>query len=346
MKRFFDYDGPIDAAHSAALWSHCNSLLEREDHSMIAFLRSVNAKRLTTSDDLLDDSSLHRKASEAHGIDISPSLRGDSILGFSSHFLKRLAPSDSSLDSFLEAIRGRLDVFGADGCRLSDHSLDDGFLFVRTSRDRAAVLFGRIPELNPAEFSELKSFVLEWLGTEYARRRWVMQLHVGARRNTSSRLRAAAGPAGGYASPGSCINIGNLCDFLDSLDSEGLLPKTILYNLNPADNAAFANLTGSFSESGMQKVKFGPAWWFNDHMYGIEANLEVLASHSLLSQSVGMTTDSRSVLSFSRHEYFRRILCNWLGEKVRRGHLLADEALLGGMVQDICYKNANKWIYE
>lgn len=346
MLRFFDYDGPIDEAHSAFLWEHCNRLLAGKDHSMTGFLKAVNAKRLTTSDDLLDDTSLHKKASEATGIDITPSLRGDSILGFSKAFMEKLAPADSSLEAFLKAVSERLDSFEANGCRLSDHSLDDGFTFVSTPGERAAALFEKLPDLDTDGLAELKSFVLEWLGRQYASRKWVMQLHIGAQRHTSTRLRSVVGPAGGYASPGSCLNIRALCDFLDALDSESLLPRTILYNLNPADNAALANLTGSFSESGTQKVKFGPAWWFCDHMCGIEANLETLAAHSLLSQAVGMTTDSRSVLSFSRHEYFRRILCNWLGEKVRRGHLPADESLLGGIVEDICYSNANKWIYE
>ena len=132
---------------------------------------------------------------------------------------------------------------------------------------------------------------------------------------------------------------------MDAMDRDGGMPKVILYTLNPADNAALATLTGSFSESGVQKVKFGPAWWFNDHIYGIRENLEILSNYSLLSQSLGMTTDSRNVLSFSRHEYFRRILCNWLGEKVAAGLFPGDPDLMDNLVKDICYRNANHWIY-
>ena len=136
-----------------------------------------------------------------------------------------------------------------------------------------------------------------------------------------------------------------MCDFLDGLDADGLMPKTILYTLNPSDNAMLATLTGSFSESGVQKLQFGPAWWYNDHECGIRDNLDALGSYSLMSMSLGMTTDSRTILSFSRHDYFRRILCDYIGNRVERGVLPADMEFLGGVVTGISYKNADKWIY-
>jgi glucuronate isomerase len=174
-----------------------------------------------------------------------------------------------------------------------------------------------------------------------------MLLHIGAQRFTSSRLRALAGPAGGYATIGNTMNVKSLCALLDSQDIKGELPKTILFTLNPADNAALGVLTGSYSQDGVvNKVQFGPAWWYNDHFYGIVDQLENLSAYSLMPQFVGMTTDSRNVLSFSRHDYFRRVLCNWLAEKVLRGQFPNDEAYIGQIAANISYNNALKYFYE
>lgn len=345
MKRFFGIDEIPSEAGADRLWAHCNNLLKEDGFSMGALLRKTGVRKATTSDDLLDDTSLHREASRVSGIEISPSLRADSILALNPSWLERLSPEEDSLDAFLEAVSLRLDTFAGNGCRLSDHALDNGFVFKATSRERASWLFRKRDRMDRSEKAELFSYLLEWLGRQYAVRGWVMQLHIGAERWTSTHLRTLAGSAGGFACPGSGADIRSLCRFLDAMDRDGGMPKVILYTLNPADNAALATLTGSFSESGVQKIKFGPAWWFNDHFYGIEENLEVISSYSLLSQSLGMTTDSRNVLSFSRHEYFRRILCNWLGTKVARGHFPKDPDLLEDLVKDICYQNANRWIY-
>lgn len=346
MKRFFGLDDIPDGKNAGMVWDCCNALLKEDSFSMNSMLSQAGVVKASTSDDLLDDTGLHVKASERSGMDITPSLRADSILGFNASWMERLNAEDPTLEGYLQAVSTRLDLFGENGCRLSDHALDNGFAFKKTSKSRASALFRKKESLGTLERIELGSFILEWLGRQYARRGWVMQLHIGAQRWTSSRLRKTAGPAGGFACPGSCCDIRSLCDFLDAIDKDGMMPKVILYTLNPADNAALATLTGSFSESGVQKMKFGPAWWFNDHLYGIEENLEILSSYALLSQALGMTTDSRNVLSFSRHEYFRRILCNWIGKKVSKGLFPADRELLDTIVKDICYRNANNWIYE
>lgn len=201
---------------------------------------------------------------------------------------------------------GRFDYFAKFGCRLADHGVDD-----------------------PRQLDPLLP-----LAREYARRGWAMQLHLGAQRQTSSRLRAIAGPRGGYATIGNPCDIPALCRFLDTLDKDDALPRTILYPLNPADYAAIATLTGSFPG----KLQFGPAWWFNDHALGIRQQLETLASYGLLATFIGMTTDSRSFLSLSRHEYFRRLLCNFLAE------LSGDETLTSALVAGICHDNAHRWL--
>lgn len=171
-----------------------------------------------------------------------------------------------------------------------------------------------------------------------------MQLHIGAKRDTNTRLRQQVGPAGGYATIGTACDLSSLVSFLDALNQTDELPRTILYTLNPADNAAFATLTGSFAGTGIVgKIQFGPAWWYNDHLEGMYGQLQSLASYGLLSSFIGMTTDSRSVLSFSRHEYFRRVLCRFIGEKVYAGEYPADWEILKNLVENICYWNAKKW---
>jgi glucuronate isomerase len=172
-----------------------------------------------------------------------------------------------------------------------------------------------------------------------------MQLHIGAQRFTSTQLRNKVGAAGGYACIGNAANIQSICLFLDELDVLNSLPKTVLYTLNPSDNAVFASITGSFSEDNIKgKIQFGPAWWYNDHYHGIEQQLKDLSSYGLLSTTIGFTTDSRSILSFTRHEYYRRIVCNMIGSWVEEGKLPDDKAFLNELVENIAYQNIKHWI--
>jgi glucuronate isomerase len=214
------------------------------------------------------------------------------------------------------AIVERLDFFQRLGCKVADHAL-----------------------------VEFDSEMLRFLGCEYGRRGWIMQFHIDAQRQTSTRLRNLAGPAGGYATIGNTCDIPSLCRFLDDLENAGCLPRTILYPLNPADNAALATLTGSFAEDGLRgKIQLGPAWWYNDHAFGIRHHLDTLASFGLLSTFIGMTTDSRSLLSMVRHEYFRRVLCDWIGDQMEAGALPADGKLIGQLVRAVACENARRWI--
>ena len=295
-----------------------------------------------------------------NGLSIYPSLRGDSILAVETPgfflWLERLASiygKIDHLDDYLEAIRSRLDVFTESGCRLADHSLDAGFSFVTATQDGASNIFSKLIEkqkiisderrLTKEEQLYLQSFLFQYLGKEYHQRGWTLQLHSGARRQTSSRLRSLAGSAGGYACIGETCNVESLCLYLDSLEKDDSLPNLILYTLNPADNAVLATLTGSFAEDGIAgKIQFGPAWWYNDFQEGIKQQLLAVSGYGLLSRFIGMTTDSRSVLSFSRHDYFRRILCNMLGSWVEKGQIPGDMSLLKQMVLDIAYHNSRK----
>ena len=339
MKNVFGLDEMPDPSCADRIWDACNERLGEAEFSTMGILKGFGVKVLSTSDDLLDDVTVH--SSVKGDIKVTPSLRADSALGFAPAWLERLG-SPKTLEEYLAAVDARLDAFSANGCRVADHALDDGWRFVLTDFDTAAKLYAE------GEFADvrLKSFVLGHLACEYSRRGWAMLLHIGAQRFTSSRLRSLAGPAGGYASIGNTADIKSLCAFLDSQDVKGELPKTGLFTLNPADNAALAVLTGSYSQDGVVgKVQFGPAWWYNDHFYGMTDQLENLAAYSLMPQFIGMTTDSRNVLSFSRHDYFRRILCNWLADKTLRGQFPSDEAYLGRIAADISYNNAYNWFY-
>ena len=339
MKNVFGLDEMPDAECASRVWDACNERLKEAEFSTMGILRSFGVKVLSTSDDLLDDVTVH--SSVKGDIKVTPSLRADSILGFNPAWIERLG-SPKTLEEYLAAVDARLDAFSANGCRVADHALDDGWRFVLTDAETAAKLY------ETGEYSDvrLKSYVLGHLASEYASRGWAMLLHIGAQRFTNSRLRTLVGPAGGYASIGNTCDIKSLCTFMDSQDVKGELPKTGLFTLNPADNAALAVLTGSYSQDGVVgKVQFGPAWWYNDHFYGMTDQLENLAAYSLMPQFIGMTTDSRNVLSFSRHDYFRRILCNWLADKALRGQFPADEAYLGRIAADISYNNAYNWFY-
>lgn len=307
LKRYFGVGELLSRETSGRIWDRCNGMLGSEECGARALVSRLNVEVLCTSDGLADGLEAHRRlADSGFKTRVLPSLRVDALLKLTS-----------------EEIAKRLDHFQEMGCVVADHGVD---VFSYSS-------------------GGAESDLLRFMGTEYARRGWVMQLHVGALRQTSTRLRRLVGPAGGYATIGNATDMRSLCGFLDDLEREGALPRVILYPLNPSDYAAFATLTGAFAEDGVRgKIQFGPAWWYNDHAAGIRNHLELLASHGLLSSFVGMTTDSRSPLSMIRHEYFRRVLCDWMGGKVESGLFPADEAVLARLVRRVCYENAREWI--
>jgi glucuronate isomerase len=352
LKRVFDVDEILSEKNAGRIWEQCNIQLEQEGFGAVDILKKLGVEILCTSDDLTDDLSLHQKATAEQQIKVYPSLRGDSAVnieqpGFKNWLEKLEILSHKQIktfEDFKSAITVQLDKLYEVGCRLADHSLDGGFKFKKSEEPDASEIFknlinGNIP--NKEELTGYKNYMLHFLGTEYSQRGMTLQLHIGAQRFTSSRLRKLAGPAGGYATIGSSCDIAGLCSFFDEMEKKDRLPKIILYTLNPSDNEAFATLTGSYSEGGVPgKIQFGPGWWYNDQYEGIRQHLTTLSSYGLLSQFIGMTTDSRSVFSFSRHEYFRRILCNLLAEWVDRGNLPKDTDLLSNLIKDICYNNS------
>ncbi|MBI5770341.1 MAG: glucuronate isomerase [Verrucomicrobia bacterium] len=354
LRRYFDLDEPLTSASADRIWSAANARLAGPGFTARGLLARRGVACVCTSDRLLDDLSAHTAiARDGGGLRVWPSLRADDIVaveapGFPAWVRQLGRATDVSIsdyDAFRTAVTRRLDAFSDAHGKLSDHGLDD-FHYVPTSEAETAALFARClagESLSPAEVGRLRSGLLRFLGGEYARRGWIMQLHLGAQRRTSSRLRRLAGPAGGYAAIGPGTDVASLVAWLDDLEEAGALPRTILYPLNPADFAPLAVLAGSFVEDGVRgKVQLGPAWWFNDHALGMRAQLEAVANYGLLAVFIGMTTDSRSLLSLVRHEYFRRVLCDWIGAQVAAGALPDDPAALTTLVQSVSHDNARR----
>jgi glucuronate isomerase len=352
LKRYFGIDEPLNAASAGRIWDACQARLREPGFTARGLLTQRDVECVCTSDRLLDDLAPHAAATTG-ALRVLPSLRADDVTAVDTPeyltWVRQLGEATGfrigDYAVFRAAVVQRLEAFARAGCRLSDHALDE-FSYACVSESDTAGLFGRRlggEALSATDAMRLRSGLLRFLGAEYARRGWIMQLHLGAQRRTSSRLRRLAGPAGGYASIGRACDVPSLIAWLDDLESAGALPRTILYPLNPADFAPLAVLAGSFVEDGVPgKLQLGPAWWFNDHAAGMRAQLEATANYGLLSVFIGMTTDSRSLLSMVRHEYFRRVLCDWLGEQAEAGAMPGNVDELGALVRAVTYENARR----
>jgi len=337
LSRIFGINEKISAKNAEILYDRCNSFLAENEIAVSTLLDKFSVEYACPCVSLTDDISCFRGNSR-----FAPSLRGDDIVNPTKDFVRKLSDITgceiNSLSDYVNAISERLNVFKECGCAFSDHALDNGFAFFRDDGENEA----RFKELTDKE--KLSSFMLEFLGGEYARLGFTMQLHIGAQRFTSTRLRSIAGPAGGFAAIGNSVDIKSLTAFLDSVDKKQHgLPKTVIFTLNPADNALIGVLSGSYSKDGTAGlITQGPAWWWCDHKLGITDVLENTAAFGVLFNFIGMTTDSRSFLSFVRHDYFRRILCDWIAEKVENGAFADDRDMLYELIKNLCYFNAKK----
>ena len=314
----------------------------------------MNVKVLCTTDDPIDDLAHHRsiRADESFAVKVLPAFRPDKAMAVAdpeifNQWVARLeaaANADiSDYEAFLTALQNRCDFFHQTGCRLSDHGLEqplaEDFTFSEIKEIFDKVRRGRRPLAR--EILQFKSAVLLELARMYADRHWTQQFHIGALRNTNTRAIQNLGADSGFDTIGDFEIARPLVKFLDTLDREDRLAKTILYVMNPRDNEAMAAMIGNFQDAAIPgKIQFGSAWWFNDQKDGMERQINALSNMGLLSRFVGMLTDSRSFLSYPRHEYFRRVLCNLLGNDVESGEMPEDLELIGGMVKDICFHNA------
>ena len=348
LKRIFNIEKSLTPETADKIWETTKTMLAGDDFSVRSLLKRFNVVYSAPCCALNDNVECFINIP-----DNVPSLRGDDILAPTAEFVSKLA-EDTRLPvngfmPFIKAVEKRIDEFHKVNCRIADHSLDNGFAYMLCDEATAEKLYDKAVKnetLSAAEKMLLASAILKKLAGFYSQRKWLLLLHIGAQRKTSSRLRAVAGPAGGFAAIGHTANTEALATMLNDLEStaEGL-PRTILFTLNPADHAAFSVLAGSFPGDGVRgKVQLGPAWWYCDHIYGMRDGFENTAAFGVLSQFIGMTTDSRSFLSFVRHEYFRRVFCAWLAEKAAKGEMPNDENELIKIVKAVCFENAAEYL--
>jgi len=355
-KPFGITDRLLSAETAKSIYKDCGAMLRTEPFRVRNIIRSWNVKLLCTTEDPLD-SLEHHQAIRKSDFDVAvhTAWRPDKAMAVENldalnrwiDTLAELTDSDiGKFDDYIEAIRKRQDYFHQNGCRLSDHGLDKPYAADYTAEDIRKI-FLKIRsrrELTPLEQDQFKSAMLVEFGLMNFEKGWAQQFHIGAIRNNNSRMFARLGPDTGFDSIGDFEIALPLSRFLDRLDSQGKLAKTILYNINPKDNEVLATMLGNFQDGQVPgKLQLGSGWWFLDQMDGMIKQLNALSNLGLLSRFIGMLTDSRSFLSYSRHEYFRRILCNLLGEEVQKGWWPDDMTLLGRMVEDICYNNARAY---
>jgi glucuronate isomerase len=357
LQRYFSIDCLLDESTAASVWEQANEKLLTRDLSAQGILRKFRVKALCTTDDPADTLEAHKKIQGNHlETRVFPAFRPDKALKTQdvaafNHWTDRLAAA-AGIDivrfrDFLGALRRRHDDFHECGCRLSDHGLDYCYAEPCTESEAQAIFDGvrAGKEVNPSQSAKFASFLMFFFGMLDAEKEWTKQLHLGALRNANTRMNKLLGPDMGFDSIGDWSQTKPLAAYLDRLDCAGVLPKTIVYNAHPENNYVFATLIGSFQDGTVPgKLQFGSGWWFLDQKDGIEWQLNALSNCGLLSRFVGMVTDSRSFMSYPRHEYFRRILCNLLGSEMEKSQLPLDEKLVGAMIQDICFNNAANYL--
>ncbi|MFK7970117.1 MAG: glucuronate isomerase [Bacteroidia bacterium] len=358
LQRYFGIHDLLSPKTAKSIYEQANEQLQAPEFSVKNVLKKMNVEVVCTTDYPTDSLSFHQSHRQQRQSDsdlkMLPTFRPDTFMVIDSPaFLdavlaleKVTGSSIRSFDQLLAGLENRIDFFAKQGCQLADHGLGQLFAVSYTSKALDAI-FKKAHSGQPISSHESAAFqtgVLYHLGKMYHQRGWTMQLHLGAIRNNNSRLMQTIGADVGCDSIGDYPQAAGLSAFLDSLDKENKLPKTILYNLNPSDNELFATMMGNFNDGTIAgKIQWGSAWWFLDQKDGMEKQLNTLSNMGLLGRFIGMLTDSRSFLSFPRHEYFRRILCNLIGQDVHNGELPNDEAWLGKMVQGICYHNAREY---
>jgi len=356
LQRYFGVTEVLNSASAKRIYDHCAALLKTPEYSVKNLLLKMNVKVLCTTDDPIDDLGYHKQIkASGYAIKVLPTFRPDKAMAVDdvatfNAYVKSLAQvvgyGIQDLSTYKKAIGERHDYFHACGGRLSDHGLEHIYAEDYTD-EQIAKIFGQLvsgANVSDHEKWQFKSAMLVYFAHLDHAKGWTQQFHLGALRNNNARLLGSLGPDTGFDSIGDFEQAKPLSKFLNHLDSTNQLAKTILYNLNPGDNELLATMTGNFQDGTIVgKMQFGSGWWFLDQKDGMERQINALSNMGLLSHFVGMLTDSRSFLSFPRHEYFRRILCNLMGQDVENGELPADMEWLGKLVKDISYTNASEF---
>ena len=357
LQRYFGIDDLLDESTAPAIWARANELLGGQELTAHGILGKFDVRAVCTTDDPADPLD-HHAAIRASGLStrVYPTFRPDRALQVDAPhdfnpWVERLAAAANTdirnLASFLDALNTRHQAFHDMGGRLSDHGLPHCYAAECTERDASGIFdaarSGRAAD--PDDHEKFASFLMVHFGRLDAAKGWTKQLHLGARRNVNSRMLRALGRDTGYDSIGDYPQVDGLARYLDRLEAEGALPQTILYNNNPVDNYTMATMIGNFQDGSVPgKLQFGSGWWYLDQKDGIRWQLDALSNVGLLAHFVGMLTDSRSFMSYPRHEYFRRILCDMLGHEMDRGELPADDRLVGPMIENICFNNAKRYL--
>jgi len=356
LQRYFNIDTILNRDSARQIYDHCTEKLQTTDYSVRNLLRKMKVKLVCTTDDPVDSLTHHRQLKDDRfEIPILPAFRPDqamnvdNITSFNNYVNRLEQAADISItgfNDFLEALKKRHDFFAASGCTVSDHGLEQLYAEDYNPYELPA-LFSKIRSGNEISYDDrlkFKSAMLVQFAEWDWEKGWVQQYHLGALRNNNSRMLDLLGPDTGWDSIGDFSQAKALSKFLNKMDSRNKLANTIVYSLNPADNEMIAAMTGNFNDGTVAgKIQFGSAWWFLDQKDGMIKQINALSNMGLLSRFVGMLTDSRSFLSFPRHEYFRRILCDLFGQEVENGELPDDTAWIGKVVQDICFNNAKNY---
>ncbi|MFJ5758795.1 glucuronate isomerase [Neobacillus sp. NPDC093182] len=359
LKMYFGIEKLLSPSTAREIYDECNEKLKSPDYTARAFIAKSNVKFIGTTDDPNSTLEYHRllKNDETFAPIIAPTFRPDGALFIERptfvSWIEKLEEVSGikvdSLEGFLNALQQRVDYFHENGGRASDHDIQK-MEYVETTKEEIEVIFKKGlngEQLSNEELIAYRWFLLTELGKMYAGKQWVMQLHMGALRNNNTKMKELIGPDTGFDSVGESNFAEGVSRFLDTLEQQNALPRTVLFNLNSKDNPVLAGMMGNFYEEGVPgKIQFGSGWWFNDHIDGMERQMKDLANVGLLSHFIGMLTDSRSFLSYARHEYFRRILCNLLGDWVERGLAPNDLEYLEQMVRNIGYNNAEKYFLQ
>lgn len=356
LQRFFGITEVLNEKNAPRIWEKANALLEQDGFRARDFILKSNVEVICTTDDPVDTLEYHQKIKEDEDfpVKVLPSFRpdkgldinGDHFLGWIEKLQEVSGVKITTYDDLLQALKERIDFFHSLGGRVSDHGLNT-VVYEEATKDEVDTIFAKAlagEKVTEIEEKKYKTYTLIFLGQEYAEKNWVMQLHMNVLRNTNTRMFQKLGPDAGFDSIGDDKIAVPLMKFLDALDKTEQLPKTILYSLNPTDNYIIGTMIGNFQGGGIPgKIQFGTAWWFNDQIDGMRDQMKTLANVGLFGQFIGMLTDSRSFLSFTRHEYFRRILCDIIGEWVEKGEYPRDMDALGEIVRGICYENAKAY---
>jgi glucuronate isomerase len=347
----------LNAATAPSIWKHCNAKLAMQEFSTQGILRTMNVETVCTTDDPIDTLEYHEAyAQSVKGkTKMVPAFRPDkamaveNVAAFNDYMTKLESAADCEIKDFqslIRALRKRHNYFHSQGCRISDHGIETIYADDYTESELNNIMKKLRKGLtaSPSEIGKFKSAMLYEFGIMDHEKGWVQQFHIGALRNTNTRMRQLLGPDTGYDSIGDFEIARPLAKLLDRLDSNNKLARTILYNLNPRDNELMATMIGNFQDGVTAgKIQYGSAWWFLDQLDGMTKQIDALSNMGVLSQFVGMLTDSRSFLSYPRHEYFRRLLCRIFGKEMEQGLIPRDMKLVGGIVSDICYHNAKRY---